>query len=278
MEEKKKEVLLPVAEVFLSIQGEGLRTGRPSIFIRTIGCNLCCSFRNPDGKATLCDTAYASITPEKAKYRTVKETIDAVQQILMEYPNVRDIVLTGGQPTIHWDGINELLHKLKYLEPGRYITMETNGTLPPGKDRHDLDALGVDLWSISPKLGSSCFFEGTNIPLIRQEQHKKLRINFSQLAEYLYSNNDKQWKFVWTGSECEKEIHEIFNQMRLLAPDPIAYNHIVQKYPVLLMPEGQTDEEIRQSTTLEMLDACYRNNWAYCDRVHVHLWGDKRGV
>ena len=275
---RDNDVLLPVAEVFLSIQGEGCRTGHPSIFIRTIGCNLCCSFRNPDGKATLCDTAYASITPEKAQYNTVQETVDAVNSILREHNNVRDIVITGGQPTIHWSGVKELIRELKLRLPTLYVTMETNGTLPHNRNRHDLDALGVDLWSISPKLGSSCFFKGTNIPTVRQEQHKKLRINFSQLNEYLYTKGDKQWKFVWTGEECVEEILEIFNQMESLSMDHGVFREFMNRCPVMLMPEGQTDEEIRKSTTPEMLEACYKYNWIYCDRVHIHLWGDKRGV
>ena len=44
-----------ISEIFYSIQGEGELTGVPSVFVRTSGCNLRC---------TWCDTPYASWNPE----------------------------------------------------------------------------------------------------------------------------------------------------------------------------------------------------------------------
>ena len=46
---------MKIAEIFYSIQGEGTLVGVPSVFVRTSGCNLRC---------TWCDTPYTSWQPE----------------------------------------------------------------------------------------------------------------------------------------------------------------------------------------------------------------------
>ncbi|MFQ3577513.1 MAG: 7-carboxy-7-deazaguanine synthase QueE, partial [Verrucomicrobiia bacterium] len=74
-----------IAEIFHSIQGEGLLAGVPSIFIRTSGCNLRCRW---------CDTPYASWQPE-GEHQDVEEIIQRIRQ----WPT-RFVVLTGGEPMI----------------------------------------------------------------------------------------------------------------------------------------------------------------------------------
>ena len=53
---------MKIAEIYRSIQGEGILTGTESVFIRTSGCNLRCWF---------CDTPYASWQPEGDDLRAV---------------------------------------------------------------------------------------------------------------------------------------------------------------------------------------------------------------
>src|ERR1700731_1139133 len=99
---------MKIAEIFYSVQGEGSLVGVPSVFVRTSGCNLRCSW---------CDTPYASWNPEG-------EDLDA-EEILRradEFSAARHVVLTGGEPMI-MPGIVELSQSFR--ERGMHITIET---------------------------------------------------------------------------------------------------------------------------------------------------------
>src|SRR6059058_3244962 len=74
---------LKIAEIFYSIQGEGMLAGVPSVFIRTSGCNLRCVW---------CDTPYTSWKPEGRDW--------ALREILAEtkHYDTRYAVITGGEP------------------------------------------------------------------------------------------------------------------------------------------------------------------------------------
>jgi 7-carboxy-7-deazaguanine synthase len=119
-----------IAETFLSVQGEGLLAGVPSLFIRTSGCNLRCHF---------CDTPYTSwhATGDSRPLSSILAWVDA-------HPHVRHVVVTGGEPVLAV-GIEALIDGLRARQ--RHITVETAGTV--------WKPLSVDLWSISPKLASS---------------------------------------------------------------------------------------------------------------------------
>ncbi len=105
---------MKVVEIFDSIDGEGIRTGRPATFIRLAGCNLRCSY---------CDTAYALFgEDEPCEYTemTVGEIINKVN------PNYRRVTLTGGEPLIAPDAA-KLVTRL--IENGVEVNIETNGAV-----------------------------------------------------------------------------------------------------------------------------------------------------
>jgi organic radical activating enzyme len=100
-----------IAEVFDSIQGEGLYLGEKQIFVRFFGCNLSCHF---------CDTRlnrFIEYEPE--------ELFNEIQL----YPDLyHSISFTGGEPLLQKDFLKEVLkltHQHKYKN-----YLETNGTLP----------------------------------------------------------------------------------------------------------------------------------------------------
>ena len=154
---------MQIAELFYSLQGEGSLVGVPSVFIRTSGCNLRCSW---------CDTPYTSWKPEGNEL--------GIEQIIQEvkaHP-ARHVVVTGGEPMIQPE-IAPLTERLRAL--GLHITIETAGTV--------FRPVACDLMSISPKLANST----PSAPWAAQ--HDRLRIQPDVLRE-LMERYDYQMKFV----------------------------------------------------------------------------------
>ena len=96
---------LPVNEIFYSLQGEGMHTGRAAVFIRLSGCNLHCSF---------CDTDHSAFT------------LMEVEEIVREVKGYRSrtVIVTGGEPSLF--DLTELTSAL-HAEKCR-VHVETNGT------------------------------------------------------------------------------------------------------------------------------------------------------
>lgn len=281
-EPESKEPRLPINEIFHSIQGEGKWAGVPSIFVRVSGCNLRCCFRNPEGGVTTCDTPYTSHSPEKPKSMTVDDAADQINEILAHYPEIRHIVITGGEPTLYQDGIMALLDELDKEREDLKVTIETNGTIIPSPGLLDR----VDLWSVSPKLSTSAYFiEDCGVSKALQDQHNKLRINPEALRIIVEDGYDRQFKFVWTGPECEKEIDQVIDDIINVDPKyflgwdamPEDRKTCEKMMNITLMPQGITPEEI-SANSQEMVDCCLHRGWRYSDRLHIRLWGNKRGV
>lgn len=104
-----------VNEIFKSIDGEGLRTGELTTFIRLAGCNLRCTY---------CDTCYALKNSNGTEM-----SVDEIVKMAKKY-DYRNITLTGGEPLIHKD-VDSLIFKL--CENGFYVNIETNGSVPIDK-------------------------------------------------------------------------------------------------------------------------------------------------
>ena len=243
---------MKISELFYSIQGEGKRTGVPSFFIRTNFCNLRCKFSS----GNLCDTSYTSWFPDDKK--NLGEM--GVEEILNEYRkfNCRDIVISGGEPTMYLNELAELCSGIKNIDRNIFITIETNGT-----DIGDF-VNDADLISISPKLSSSIPF-GTEY----EKMHERNRMNIEAFKSYndLKTKNliDIQWKFVYCTDDDVKEIKEL--QMSAGFKDDDVY----------LMPEGISEEDLKRNRLIT-INACIKNNFNYTDRIHILAWGNKRGI
>jgi 7-carboxy-7-deazaguanine synthase len=224
---------MKIAEIFYSVQGEGSLLGVPSVFIRTSGCNLRCSW---------CDTPYTSWHPEGAEM-TEAEILDRVRATNAPYA-----VLTGGEPLIAL-GAKSLTQKLHDL--GMHVTIETAGTIY-------IEDLKCDLMSISPKLSNSTP-EG---PF--RNQHERLRIQPETLIA-LMANYDYQLKFVIAESKDLEEVQALVVELR------------AERRKVILMPEGIDPDTLRQRS-LWLVETAKETGFRFSPRLHVDLWGNRRGV
>jgi len=226
-----------VSELFYSIQGEGMLTGVPSVFIRTNGCNLRCVW---------CDTPHTSWRPE-GREMPLEEVCAYVEEHTHGH-----VVFTGGEPLIAPEAA-ELTRRLRELN--QHITIETAGTVAP-------EGIECDLMSISPKLANSTPHNRDGGRFAAQ--HERLRLNMDVLkrltADYSY-----QLKFVVSATGDLDEIRTIAAALRAPA------------HRVLLMPEGTTQEELsgRAGWVSEL---CKQEGFRYCPRLHIELYGNRRGV
>jgi len=215
------------------VQGEGTLAGVPSIFIRTTGCNLRCSW---------CDTPYTSWKPEGEEF-----SIDAILDRLAEFPAARHVVVTGGEPMIA-PGIAELSNRLRAL--GLHITFETAGTV--------FAPVACDLMSISPKLANSTP-EG-----VFHDRHEDLRLQPDVLRR-LTREYDYQLKFVVSQESDLAELQAIAQMLDAPADK------------VILMPEGITSETLSERGVW-VAELCKKHGYRFGPRLHVYLYGHRRGV
>jgi len=228
-----------ISEIFYSIQGEGIMTGLPSVFIRTAGCNLCCRW---------CDSAYAS-----RQTRGDERTIESLVQEVELYPT-RFCVITGGEPMLA-DDIHALAERV--VACGRHLTIETAATLAP-------NGIACTLASLSPKLANST--PKTGVADAVRHRHEEQRLQPDVLREWI-DHYDYQLKFVVCSSSDVEEILALLRKLeRNIPPEQ-----------VLLMPEG-VDSASLTNAGESVIAVCKEYGFRFCDRLHIRLYGNRRGA
>jgi 7-carboxy-7-deazaguanine synthase len=143
--------VLKVNEVFYSVQGEGTRAGRPSVFVRLTGCPLRCIW---------CDTAYAF---HEGKRRDLDEIVTEAAR----FPT-RLLCLTGGEPLAQ-PAAFALLSRL--LDDGWEVVVETSGHVSLAR----LDPRAVAIMDIkAPGSGEAHRMDWDNVARLRRKDEAKL--------------------------------------------------------------------------------------------------------
>jgi 7-carboxy-7-deazaguanine synthase len=221
-----------ISEIFHSLQGEGSLMGVPSIFIRTSGCNLRCSW---------CDTPYTSWQPEGEQL-----SLDEILEQIATYP-AHHAVVTGGEPMIAPD-IVALTERLRAR--GLHITIETAGTV--------FAPAACDLMSISSKLANSTPAGSW------AAQHERLRFQPDVLRR-LIESYDYQLKFVVAQPGDLDEIRRMLDRLQ------------ADRAKVILMPEGIEPSTLRERGAW-LAEMAKREGFRFTPRLHIELWGNRRGV
>jgi 7-carboxy-7-deazaguanine synthase len=193
-----------------------------------------------------CDSDYTSWHPQGETM-----TVAQILSRLVDFPT-RHVVVTGGEPLIA-PGIEELCAALRMS--GYHITIETAGVV--------FKEVACDLASVSPKLSNS-------IPLEREggrwaERHDQLRLRLDVIQAFM-DRSDYQLKFVIERVEDIAEVRAIVGSLRSVDPAK-----------VLLMPLGTNREELDRRGAW-LIDVCKQHGYRYCPRLHIELFGNRRGT
>lgn len=240
-------------EIFHTIQGEGINTGVPSVFIRSSLCNLHCHWCDTDYTWNWEKTPWKHLNDSNSNYKKhhkkdwiVELPHEALVEKITSY-SCNHLVITGGEPLLQQDAFTELIELLKIKSPSLTIEVESNGTIKP-KDSLDKHILQ---YNISPKLENS-----QNSITIRK---KTDALNY-------YTKSAKSWfKFVIA---TEEDLTEILN---------LIHEFSIPKEKVILMPLGRNHSELECSQE-KVVNLCLKHGFRFSSRTHIHIWGSKRGV
>jgi len=180
-----------VKSIFYTLQGEGARTGRPSVFLRFSGCNLWNGLESGRAEAAcqFCDTDFFGLDGEGGGRFETAEALAAA--VAARWPANWDtshaapyVVCTGGEPLLQLDSaLIEALHGA-----GFEIAIETNGTLPV--------PAGVDWVCVSPKARAELVVRsGDELKLVfpqeGAEPERYLGLGFTHFSLQPMDGNDR---------------------------------------------------------------------------------------
>jgi len=249
--------ILPIVELYYCVQSEASRAGYPTVCIRTTGCTHRCWF----GEGGWCDSWYTSIHPEKGGF-----TFNDIIKMYDDRPDIKEMMLTGGSPTMHPNLVNELTHFAN--ERGIIITIETEGS-------HFIETdFPIGLISLSPKFSNSIPELGISTPkgaIVDEkmiDHHNKLRLNKEAIRKMLDYHSDYHFKPVCNPIEMP-EIWDEIEQFRVEMNIP--------KNKTWIMPPGDNRDELIRVYPM-VIDFCTENGYNFTGREHIIAFDTKRGV
>ncbi|PAW64364.1 MAG: hypothetical protein B9S36_02690 [Verrucomicrobiia bacterium Tous-C2TDCM] len=241
-------------EIFHTLQGEGRGAGRPSVFIRSSLCNLHCQWCDTDYTWNWTDTPHRherDSDPSYQKFQRGEQIVDlstAEITAILSRHDCRNYVFTGGEPLIQEKSWLELMAALDGDgRPRPHFEIETNGTLLPGTAFLDR----IDQLNVSPKLANSGVAE-------------ELRLKPGTM-KILATTGKTDFKFVIGSQEDLDEV------LALIEPASLPRDR------VFLMPKALNVAELEANQS-KVAAMALSHGLRYSDRLHLRLYGAKRGV
>jgi 7-carboxy-7-deazaguanine synthase len=193
-----------------------------------------------------CDTPYTSWRPD-GKEMTVEEILHAIES----YP-LGHVVLTGGEPLLSHE-IEELSAALKAA--GAHVTIETAATI--------FKTVSCDLVSMSPKLSNSTPWQKQNGRFAAM--HDQRRLNLEVVQQFI-NGYDYQLKFV---VDCEQDLAEVRQVLDALTN--------VDASRVMMMAQARNRRQLHRKSRW-IVELCKKFGYGYSPRLHIELYGNRRGV
>ena len=227
--------------------------GTPAVFVRTSLCNLHCIWCDTDYTWNWTNTRFPHQNDARPGYRKfdkqqwiTPQPITAVAELVAAYP-CRNVILTGGEPMLQQPALEELMQALRHIDPTYRFEVETNGTLMP---QPGFEA-AVDQFNVSPKLENS-------------NNSRKLR---EKPAVYQFFAQHPKAHFKFVVAE-KTDLEEVLDLIR-------RYHIAAEK--IWLMPEGSSRQALTRRRRW-LVEVCKTYGFRYTDRLHVQIWGSKKGV
>lgn len=282
---------LHYTEMFYSIQGEGLHTGAPSVFLRTFGCNLKCEgfgmpvgeksqwrhviaadlAANPDKYPLMTDLplvrtgcdSYASWDPRFKKFVHKEEIEDIANKVLALTPHNAwnnhkgsntHLIITGGEPLLGWQRLWSEFLRQEAFATLTDLTFETNTTqkLHPDLIRWICNSEVRTTFSCSAKLGAS-----------GEDWNKAIRPEIAKSYYDLLGPEDMYFKFVISKPEDIEDVKRAVDEF---------YSAGVE-VPIYVMPVGGCLEEYMINAKI-VADIAMEHGWNFSPREHLILFGN----
>ena len=251
---------MKIAEIFYSIQGEGVSNGIPAIFIRFSNCNLSCGI-NPIHISTItknkmnqtqvndlklkdatwvCDTI-ATFTQGKDYTLEELDKYFVINNFYNYLANGAHLIFTGGEPLLNETNIIGIINLFNSKVKNIYYEIETNGTILPNLLLTEFDIQ----FNISPKLKNS------GLP-------EHLRIKRDTLNELL-KNRKSYFKFVVSNVKDILEILELQDELA------------IPNNKIILMPACQNREE-KELIQEKIVEYCKMHSFRFSPRLQIDIW------
>lgn len=193
-----------------------------------------------------CDTPYTSWKPTGAAW-----TLGKILCEIEKHP-ARHVVITGGEPFLTPE-LPDLTAALR--DRGKHITIETAATIH--------QSVACDLMSMSPKLANSTPWQRAQGKFAAR--HEARRLNLDVVQQFV-DRYDYQLKFVVQEKDDFDEVRAVIRMLQKVDPTR-----------VLIMPQAVRRDQLRRRSAW-IVDRCQQYGYSFTPRLHIELFGNRRGT